>query len=183
MKSCASKSYWDVVEPYWEAVDIYADPEEFLRTLAPVPSANALLLAAHWCQSEIRNGGFHQFFTNPTGVLAPEALDGFAAIGRPDLASLLREAMSYFGAPYPRERVVRSPLWTGSKGNGARAGTPSWSRTRRSSSVSNERPSRQPRTATHRRRNEIRSPATARDRGLPFREARVLQDGGRAWAC
>ncbi|WP_369973953.1 DUF4375 domain-containing protein [Polaromonas sp. SP1] len=30
------------------------------------------LFAVHWCQSEICNGGFMQFFANSTGVLAPE---------------------------------------------------------------------------------------------------------------
>ena len=35
-------------------------------------------MAAHWCQSEVRNGGFHQFFTNHTGDL-----DNFIT-GNPD---------------------------------------------------------------------------------------------------
>jgi hypothetical protein len=65
------------------------------------------LFAAHWCQSEVCNGGFHQFFTNSTGVLAPEALAGFKAIGVIEWASLLEEAMRFFGEPYPREREVR----------------------------------------------------------------------------
>jgi hypothetical protein len=56
----------------------------------------------------VRNGGFHQFFTNPTGVLAPEALDGFATLGRMDLATLLRSAMSFFGRDYPRDQGVRT---------------------------------------------------------------------------
>jgi len=100
--------YWTVVEPFWEAVDIYAEPDQFLATFGTVPHHAGLLLAAHWCQSEVRNGGFHQFFTNPTGVLAPEALEGFTAVGRPDLAALLRSAMSFFGPDYPRDRSVRS---------------------------------------------------------------------------
>lgn len=100
--------YWGVVEPYWEAVDIYSEPDEFLATFGAVPRHAALLLAAHWCQSEVCNGGFHQFFTNPTGVLAPEALDGFAAVGRLDLAELLRSAMSFFGPDYPRAQSVRA---------------------------------------------------------------------------
>ena len=100
-------SYWELVEPYWEAVDIYGDPDEFLATYSLVPRPNALLLAAHWCQSEVCNGGFHQFFTNSTGVLAPEALEGFETIGRSDLAKLLREAMAYFGPSFPRDQESR----------------------------------------------------------------------------
>jgi hypothetical protein len=99
--------YWMVVEPYWEAVDIYNGEEEFLRTFAPLPEPAKHLLAAHWCQSEVCNGGFHQFFTNPTGVLAPEAAQGFEAIGMPVVAALVAEAMVTFGAPYPREQEQR----------------------------------------------------------------------------
>src|SRR5262249_40500524 len=66
------------------------------------------LFASHWCQSEVRNGGFHQFFSNSTGILAPEAAAGFRAIGLEACASLLEEAMKHFGSPYPREREVRS---------------------------------------------------------------------------
>jgi Domain of unknown function (DUF4375) len=99
--------YWSVVEPYWESVDVYAEPDDFVDTFGAVPRHAGLLLAAHWCQSEVRNGGFHQFFTNPTGVLAPEAYNGFVALGRSDLAELLRSAMSFFGSDYPRQRDAR----------------------------------------------------------------------------
>ena len=53
------------------------------------------------------NGGFHQFFINPTGILAPEAVVGFRAIGLPSCAGLLEDAMAFFGSPYPREQTER----------------------------------------------------------------------------
>jgi hypothetical protein len=53
------------------------------------------------------NGGFHQFFANSTGVLAPEALAGFRAIGLEEEAAALAEAMEQLGTPYPREREER----------------------------------------------------------------------------
>jgi hypothetical protein len=65
------------------------------------------LFAAHWCQSEVCNGGFHQFFKNPSGVLAPEAAAGFQAIGMPKCASVISKAMQFFGTPYPRNQVDR----------------------------------------------------------------------------
>lgn len=101
-------AYWSLVEPYWESVDIYQGATAFLRTFAIVPRPSGLLLAAHWCQSEVRNGGFHQFFTNSTGVLAPEALDAFLEMKRPDLAELVLSSMRFFGEAYPRERHVRA---------------------------------------------------------------------------
>ena len=68
-------SYWRLLEPIWDSVSIYDGPKTFLRQYRRLPRAVGHLFAAHWCQSEICNGGFHQFFGNSTGVLAPEAME------------------------------------------------------------------------------------------------------------
>lgn len=99
--------YWSKVEPYWDVVSIYDGAIVFTEQFRQLPVAVGHLFAAHWCQSEIRNGGFSQFFLNPTGVLAPEAAAGFRAIGLPELADVLERAMSYFSQPYPREQEPR----------------------------------------------------------------------------
>lgn len=99
--------YWSLVEPLWDSISIYDGPEVFLRQFAGARREAALLFAAHWCQSEVCNGGFEQFFANPTGVLAPEALDAFRAIGLDEWAAVLDEAMQFFGEPYPRDQRTR----------------------------------------------------------------------------
>lgn len=99
--------YWSVIEPIWDSIDIYGTPENFLHQFHAVSPGAGHLFAAHWCQSEVCNGGFHQFFCNSTGVLAPEALAGFLAIGLSEWTKLLAEAMKFFGAPYPRDREKR----------------------------------------------------------------------------
>ena len=99
--------YWRAVDPYWAEVSIYDGAAVLGCDLAQIPPGSANLLCAHWCQSEVRNGGFHQFFYNSTGVLAPEAVAGFYAIGMPTCAWLIEEAMKFFGDPYPRERQSR----------------------------------------------------------------------------
>jgi hypothetical protein len=99
--------YWDVVEPIFESVSRFDSPEAFLASIAKVPRSVALVYAAHFCLSEIHNGGFLQFFWNSTGVLAPEALEGFGVIGMPELASVARQAMTLLGDPYPRNRNER----------------------------------------------------------------------------
>jgi hypothetical protein len=76
--------YSSAIEPYWREVSIYDGPSVLARDLGRVPEAIGHLLSAHWCYSEVCNGGFHQFFYNPTGVLAPEAVTGFRAIGMVD---------------------------------------------------------------------------------------------------
>jgi hypothetical protein len=85
----------------------WEDPEKFVRKFRGVRPEAGHLYAAHWCQSEVRNGGFHQFFSDTTGLLAPEALEGFRAIGVAEWAEILREAMKHFGTPYPGDRDDR----------------------------------------------------------------------------
>ena len=99
--------YWALVEPVWHRVIIYGTPDEFLSQLAALSPPQRHLLACHWCQSEVCNGGFHQFFTNPTGVLSPEAAEGFRTIGMPECARVVEAAMAFFGSPYPRGRGER----------------------------------------------------------------------------
>ncbi len=101
------EAYWKVISPYWKTVDIYSGSSAFLQTFAQLPKPAGHLLALHWCQSEVRNGGFHQFFYNPTGVLAPEAEQGLHAVGMPAAADIAGRAMLMFGTPYPRERAQR----------------------------------------------------------------------------
>jgi hypothetical protein len=101
--------YWQFVEPVWDAVSIDDGPDVFLEQFQAIRPEVGHLLAAHWCQSEVRNGGFYQFFENSTGVLAPEAARAFAAIGLQDWSDLVTEAMKFFGEPYPRDEEQRVP--------------------------------------------------------------------------
>ncbi len=98
--------YWSIVEPVWDVIDI-SRPDIFTQTFGSVPRASGLLFAAHFCQSEICNGGFHQFFWNSTEVLAAEAVEGFHEIGQHQVAALIEKAMSLFGSGYPRDRKER----------------------------------------------------------------------------
>ena len=95
------------LEPMRAAVSIYDGAKTFLQQLDTVTRAQGGLLAASWCQSEVCNGGFHQFFQNPTGVLAPEAAAGFDFLDLPSAARIVRRATDMFGARYPREQPER----------------------------------------------------------------------------
>ena len=98
---------WAAIEPFWGAVDIYGSPDDFRETSRVVPERVGLLLAIRWLDSEVRNGGFHQFFQNSTGVLAPEALEGLLALGAQETAMVVSEAVARFGSSYPRDRERR----------------------------------------------------------------------------
>jgi hypothetical protein len=99
--------YWSLVKPVWDRISIYDDPSAFLNQWALAPVAARNLFAAHWATSEIRNGGLPQFFSNSTGVLAPEAVAAFTALGMPKVAHTISRAMAFFESPYPRDRSIR----------------------------------------------------------------------------
>ncbi len=100
-------AYWSVLESALDGVSIYDGPERFLKQFGAAEVVPRNLFAAHYCQSEICNGGFRQFFENSTGVLAPEAVDAFRLLGMPEISILISNAMAWFGSTYPRERDAR----------------------------------------------------------------------------
>jgi hypothetical protein len=57
------------------------------------------------------NGGLGQFFSNSTGVLAPEAVEAFRELGMPRCASILSDSMRFFGETYPRDRTKREQIF------------------------------------------------------------------------
>jgi hypothetical protein len=102
--------YWELVEPVWKTISIYDGPAVYLDGMRAVPDHIGLLFAAHWAYYEMGNGGLSQFFCNSTGVVAPEAVRGFRAIGQSVTADLLKRAMRQFGRVYPRDREERQAL-------------------------------------------------------------------------
>jgi hypothetical protein len=103
----AMAAYWPFVESVWDSISIYDGPEPFLAQFRAADRVPRTLFAAHWCQSEVLNGGLHQFFWNSTGVLAPEAAEAFDALEMPQTAQVVRDAMAWFGPIFPRDRDER----------------------------------------------------------------------------
>jgi hypothetical protein len=101
------ESYWDLLGPHFEAINIYEDKETLASSIADIPRRIVLLYAAHMCQSEVHNGGFLQLFWNSTGIIVPYGIEAYKAIGIPTLASLLEQAAHPLGSPYPLDRDDR----------------------------------------------------------------------------
>ena len=101
------ESYWKYVEPIWDSVSIYDGGEFFVEQFSKLTEKQKVLFSSHWAQSEILNGGLGQFFSNSTGVLAPEAVEALIKLGMPKSAQAIKNAMLFFGEPYPRERSLR----------------------------------------------------------------------------
>jgi hypothetical protein len=64
---------------------------EVLKTL---PAGFRALYATWWVEAEVNNGGFNQYFWNPAGEFAAEAVEGFDLIGAPALARLTERAIA-----------------------------------------------------------------------------------------
>jgi len=103
-------NYWQLVEPVWDSLVQWDEIPAFQSAFAATEASARTLFGAHWLYSEVCNGGFHQFYWNSTGVLAPEAADAFAAIGMPRTAEIVRRTISWFPTPYPRNRESRIEL-------------------------------------------------------------------------
>ena len=99
-------SYWTRVEPFWNDLPTH-DTSAYLAFYEGMPPVAAHLLTTHWVYSEVGNGGFHQLFTNATGIVVPEAVTGFRALGLAGLADITLEAAAFFGASFPREQMSR----------------------------------------------------------------------------
>lgn len=80
--------YSSKIQHLFDKVNIYGDVSSFFESISDVPHPLLLLYAAHFCLSELDNGGFLQLFWNSTGVLVPEAVEGYTAIGMPKLAAI-----------------------------------------------------------------------------------------------
>jgi hypothetical protein len=91
-------------------VNICDGPLVFLDGFEKLPEAAGHLLAVWLCDAEVCNGGFHQFFFNSTGVLAPEAAEGYRAAGLAECADLVEAAIARFDEPYPRNRAARQAV-------------------------------------------------------------------------
>lgn len=87
------------------------DEDGFWPERIDQPRELLLVWAARWCEGQVYNGGFHQFFwAGYTGVLAPEAVEGLRMLGLGDSAEVVVRAMTFFGTPYPRSYDTRDRM-------------------------------------------------------------------------
>jgi Domain of unknown function (DUF4375) len=103
----ARNSYWSMIEPLFSAIDTGNGAERFASTSAQEPRSAVLLFAAHMTLAEVHNGGLLQLFWNETGVLVPEAIEGFKVIEMGRTAAILTRAALLLGSAYPRDRNDR----------------------------------------------------------------------------
>ena len=106
-KEYSGQIYWEVIEPIWDEVSFYESYDIFRRGFSKLTEKQKIIYPVHWANSEICNGGLDQFFSNSTGMLAPEAETGFRVIGLVETARIIGRASQMLGFPFPRERADR----------------------------------------------------------------------------
>jgi len=100
---------WLAIEPIWDQVDHSGTPDAVDAQLAQLSASQRALLAIHVCVGEVTNGGFEQFFSDPSGVLTREAREGFVLVGEQGMASIIDQIVVLFPEEWPaRERRIRN---------------------------------------------------------------------------
>lgn len=102
----SSGSPFEIIEPVWHRVSIYEGIGEYEAALSAFSLPQRLLFAIQWYRAEVCNGGHDQFFFNSAGIVWPDAVEGFEAIGLTKSATILREAVARLGTE-SRVRVER----------------------------------------------------------------------------
>lgn len=100
--------YYAVIDPVWKAGDIYDTFKTYEASLSPFSKPQRLVFAMAWYEAEVNNGGHDQFFTNSTGIVWKDALDGFVAVGAVERANILKEAAKRMGGNPSFDRDERS---------------------------------------------------------------------------
>jgi hypothetical protein len=95
--SIATMDPFSLIEPAWAEVDIEGSVEDYERSLARFSEPQRLFTAIAWYRTEVNNGGHDQFFYNSAGIVWPDALAGFRAVGALDAARILEEAVKRAG--------------------------------------------------------------------------------------
>lgn len=108
------RRYPRIYEPYYDSLDFYQGRQQWEDSIKDIPVKAVHLFAIHWLHLEVYNGGFWQYFYNSTATSFPEAVEGFTAIGMPDVAGIVKEAAGKLGDPFPfdkdaREHIVGPP--------------------------------------------------------------------------
>jgi hypothetical protein len=97
-----------IIEPVYWTVNIYGSPQEYEASLKAFSRPQRLVLGLHAYIAEVNNGGHEQFYLNSSGIVWPDAIEGFTAIGVPEGALILRESAERLGGSPSLEREERN---------------------------------------------------------------------------
>lgn len=97
-----------VMDSVRNALDFYGDYESYRLGLAELTPGQIAVFATWWVEAEVWNGGWPQFFGNSTGMVAPEAVEGYRRFKMNGVARVVQSAIQFCEfSPYPRDRDER----------------------------------------------------------------------------
>jgi len=96
-----------VIDPVWWTADIYGSADEYEASLRKFSRSQRLVHALCWYIAEVNNGGHDQFYFNSTGIVWPDAIAAFDAIGLSDGADIVRQSAQRLGGAPARDRSER----------------------------------------------------------------------------
>jgi len=99
--------FLEALNPLFDQLDTHTHLDQAYAAILAEHPQLGLLFAAHCCMAEICNGGFFQLYTNSTGYMAPEAVEGFIALGKPLTANCIAESLKLLPQPYIRDWQLR----------------------------------------------------------------------------
>lgn len=103
-ETIAHGNSWVVIHPVWWSASIYDGPGIYDQQFSSFSDAQRHVFAIHWYVHEVENGGHKQFYSNSTGIVWPDARDGFEAIGLPRGATI---SANRLGGNPSRDRLER----------------------------------------------------------------------------
>lgn len=99
---------WELIQPLWYNVSIYDGIDVYEQDLKPFSDAQRKMLALLWYDAEVNNGGHDQFFSNSTGVVWKDAIDGMRLIGATKYVENFQKAIDVFGGSISFDRDERN---------------------------------------------------------------------------
>ena len=99
-----------IIDPLWWAVSIYDGEKKYNKGLSRFTLPQRYVFAIQWYVSEVNNGGHEQFYFNSTGLVYPDALQGFREIGHRQAYDILNESIARAGGKLPLDRSRRQKL-------------------------------------------------------------------------
>jgi hypothetical protein len=96
-----------VIDPLWWTVSIYDSKEKYEKDLAPFSSSQRAVFALMWYMTEVNNGGHSQFYSNSTGIVWEDAMNGFELIGLMEGKEIIEESARRFKTRPSFDRTER----------------------------------------------------------------------------
>jgi hypothetical protein len=86
-----------LIDPVWWTANFHDTPDAYHESLAGFTRPQRFAWAMVWYLSEVTNGGHDQFYSNATGAVWSDALEGFWDAHLPQISGLILDSADRMG--------------------------------------------------------------------------------------